>query len=356
MLVSLRVVSRGLFALSLLVMGSSAWADSEPKKIPNIIPPRAEVQTFEHYNESLIERFNSLKFTGVHPHVSRPFAEYEPTSLVVFNGDIGSDDVRAIKTQIARYLPSDVSLLVLAWNDVSKRLAEESFGRFIDPHRFQVDVHEGSNSTGAFWFRDSGPIPLWGLTDSRDLTRAAMDVRNWHGYEPDSWFSPLIDAIYIDPKPSNWLSFQGGNFMADTKGNCFAIVGQMYEQYFSYFYGCKTLTALPYAHGIGHVDEVAKLLSDDLVVTDVPEYVPIFEAMGYAVRLLPRPEMSYGTYINSLIVNGTVFLPIYQEATDQEVIKVYESAGFKVVPLDSRRLSSTGHGTIHCITMSYPKI
>jgi agmatine/peptidylarginine deiminase len=71
--------------------------------------------------------------------------------------------------------------------------------------------------------------------------------------------------------------------------------------------------------------------------------------------MLPRAKRDYETYVNSLIINGTVWVPIYQQKTDAEALKVYKDLGFKVIAADSSLLSNEGAGSIHCITMTYPK-
>src|SRR5690606_24633706 len=128
------------------------------------------------------------------------------------------------------------------------------------------------------------------------------------------------------------------------------------DSVFSSSYGCATLTRLPFVAGIGHADERVKILSDTLAVTDTPSYVPLLEAKGFTVKMLPKlyPAGGVRTYVNSLLVNGTVFLPVFSKSTDAEAIRVYEEAGFRVIPLDSRSLSDGGMGSIHCITMTYP--
>jgi agmatine/peptidylarginine deiminase len=71
---------------------------------------------------------------------------------------------------------------------------------------------------------------------------------------------------------------------------------------------------------------------------------------------VPRPEQPYETYVNSLYVNGTLFLPTFQESGDTEAVALYESFGYKVISLDSKELSNQGLGSIHCITMAYPPV
>jgi agmatine/peptidylarginine deiminase len=125
---------------------------------------------------------------------------------------------------------------------------------------------------------------------------------------------------------------------------------------FKKYYGCASLVRLPFVHGIGHVDERIKFLSKRLALTDVPEYEDILRVRGYEVRLLPRGEEQYETYVNSLLINGTVFLPIFEFEKDKEAIEIYKKYGFKVVPIVVDELPNVGMGAIHCMTMTYPEM
>ena len=80
---------------------------------------------------------------------------------------------------------------------------------------------------------------------------------------------------------------------------------------------------------------------------------PIHENAGYEVHLLPRPNGAYETYVNSLLINGTLFLPVFANSNDDKAIAIYQSLGLKVIPINSTQLSKM-QGSIHCMTMNYP--
>jgi agmatine deiminase len=84
----------------------------------------------------------------------------------------------------------------------------------------------------------------------------------------------------------------------------------------------------------------------------------------YKLVALPMPEAKYdedgnrlpATYANFLIINGAVLLPTYNDRNDIEAIRILGSI-FKdkdIVPIDASALI-LWHGSIHCITMQYPK-
>ena len=127
------------------------------------------------------------------------------------------------------------------------------------------------------------------------------------------------------------------------------------DDIFKNLYGCKKIIRLPFVKGIGHMDESAKFLSDKIVLTDTPQYVEVLKKAGFEVHMLPRPNGTFETYVNSLLINGVLFLPVFGQTQDAQAIAIYESFGLKVVPIRSNSLSNIGMGSLHCITMNYPK-
>ena len=75
---------------------------------------------------------------------------------------------------------------------------------------------------------------------------------------------------------------------------------------------------------------------------------------------LPKPIYKDGkrlpaSYVNFLITNHAVILPIYKDENDKKVINIFKELFPKkeIIPLDSRRLIEEG-GSIHCSTMQIP--
>ena len=120
-------------------------------------------------------------------------------------------------------------------------------------------------------------------------------------------------------------------------------------------YGCQRLIRFKHLKGIGHADEVVKFVNDTTVVTDTVEYKATLEQAGFTVIMLPEPDVNYETYVNSLIINDTIYVPTFGESGDQAALDTYKSLGFKVVGIDSKDLAIDGQGGIHCITMGYPQ-
>ena len=74
------------------------------------------------------------------------------------------------------------------------------------------------------------------------------------------------------------------------------------------------------------------------------------------MQLLPEADLKYETYINSLLVDNVVYVPIFGEDGDAAAVKAYEDLGLTVVPINTRQLATGGQGGIHCITMTYPPV
>lgn len=131
----------------------------------------------------------------------------------------------------------------------------------------------------------------------------------------------------------------------------------------------------------GHVDTLARFCSPDTIV-----YVkcgdpsdPSFKELkameadlkrlrtaaktSYQLVPLPLPEPTFldgyrlpATYANFLIVNGAVLMPGYGQPSDAVAAGTLteQFPGRKLEVIDCRPLLS-GHGSLHCVTMNYPK-
>ncbi|HMN67664.1 MAG TPA: agmatine deiminase family protein [Bdellovibrionales bacterium] len=203
-----------------------------------------------------------------------------------------------------------------------------------------------------FWTRDGFPIPVWNKTDGMDLVNA----RYYHGFEPDRDIAGKFGARLRD----HAYYFEGGNFMVNDLGDCLTIDNDLSSdipiEVFMDTYGCARTIRLTHLKGIGHADESVRFLKSKVVVTDTPDYVGELEHSGFEVLELPRPSHPYETYVNSLLVNDTVFVPVFNEPSDEQALDVYRGQGLNVVPVETIELANEGLGSIHCITMTYPNV
>ncbi|MES3038095.1 MAG: agmatine deiminase family protein [Bdellovibrionota bacterium] len=281
----------------------------------------------------------------------RPFADYERTGYLIMAAAAGHDS-SAQKRTIVQNLPSDVKLILFApkLDQAKQELIISDYARFIPRSRIiYMTIPKGERG---FWARDAVPFPLIGSGGNLILA----DAHYWDNFEPDDYFSQLFQAPMIKHKKT----FEGGNFMTNHLGNCFMVnstpTDQISNSFFVKNYGCRTVTKLPHVGGIGHIDERARFIDEKTILTDTESYRKVFEKQGYTVHMLPKGKKAMETYVNSIIVNGTVFVPTFMHANDEVALNVYRSVGLKVIGLDSRALSNTGKGSYHCITMNFPAV
>lgn len=288
----------------------------------------------------------------------RPFAPFEYTGILAMSSDFAQyPDTERMKMTIAQNLPAGVRLLLTVKDELQRAKMIEKYSQWIDPRRLLFSI-VGQDGVPAFWSRDALPYPVvpmngkkkpWFTVDARYLPDFA--------YEPDG---DVARTLGVGVRSHRYI-YVGGNLGSDGRGNCFRVdssrgAGMPYAVYRN-FYGCRNLLELPYAGGIGDVDERLAFLSPSLAVTDTPFYATLLREKGYEVVMLPRPrggKTEFQTYANFLLVNGTAFLPIYGVPEDGRAIRVLESLNLKVIPIEQRQVSNVGQGNVHCYTMNYP--
>ena len=348
---------RLIFILVSALISQLALANTPLTQAPS---PEVLEQLSKHNQQQAVLDSLLPQFRGV--NLVRPFAEYETTGYVFFNDDNYYGYATDIKRGIARNMPEGVTLVVYTTRTNTGYLnrLRETYGQWVDDSQLLIlsVPRSGSNN---FWTRDNLPLPVW--DDSRF---ALVDARYYYNFEPDAFLINLYGAI---GKKHEYF-FEGGNFIANTRGECIVVnrrrsypggvsdTAAIPDSVFENYYGCKKLIRFKHLKGIGHSDEVVKFMTDDIVVTDTEEYVDTLEAMGYEVHMLPEPDRRYETYVNSLQVNDTLFVPVFGESGDKRAVEVYRKLGLglKIVPLNTRDLATRGQGGIHCITMNYPDV
>jgi len=251
--------------------------------------------------------------------------------------------------------------------------------------------------TNSVWVRDYGP---------------------WWIIEPEN-SRAIIDLVYNRPRPLDdtypesaagyfginyyglGLIEAGGNMLLDGQGAVIVsnvifdgsqgfdptLTQDQLEQYFLDYFGVHKVIVTPHLinDGTGHIDMFVKLINDSTVI--VGEYEN--QSAGYPgnydicnqvasqlanetngagrpfnVVRMPMPQFNNGityTYINSLIVNNKVLVPIYglstEFANDDSVLALYETImpGVEAVGFDCNQIIPA-NGAIHCIAMKVPAL
>jgi len=253
--------------------------------------------------------------------------------------------------------------------------------------------------TNSVWVRDYGP---------------------WWIIEPENSLA-IIDLVYNRPRPLDdtypesaagyfginyyglGLIEAGGNMLLDGQGAVIVsnvifdgsqgfdptLTQEQLEQYFLDYFGVHKVIVTPHLinDGTGHIDMFVKLINDSTIIVgeyenqsagypgnyDICNQVAsqlANETNGagrpYNIVRMPMPPYNNGityTYINSLIVNNKVLVPIYGFSTDTDfanddsVLALYETImpGVDAVGFDCNQIISA-NGAIHCIAMKVPAL
>lgn len=279
----------------------------------------------------------------------RPAAEYSDFKYVLMSSEAGFTEAANLRYTIAQNLPEGVKLVLLVSNSNAESI-KQTYLKYISADR--LILAKDTNIGGGFWARDAFPYPVVNAQNQLSLVGAK--------YYRTFKSSPAVAASLSLNMSKNNFTFVGGNLIADEHGTCFTIDSERRftttENDLRHVYGCKDVKILRHTSGIGDVDEVMKPIGNNTILTNTAEYVNDFKAWGYNVVMIPAVPNSYRTYVNSLMVGKTVFMPTYGIAKDTDAKKVYESLGYKVVGITSNTLSDQMHGSVHCQTMAYPAI
>ncbi|MEA3288745.1 MAG: agmatine deiminase family protein [Campylobacterota bacterium] len=159
------------------------------------------------------------------------------------------------------------------------------------------------------------------------------------------------------------------------------------EQALIQFFGLKKVLWLDHGYLVGddtdsHIDTLARFVSTDTIVyqscdDENDEHYDELKKMednlgrfktatGKSFKLVALPWISAkyegedrlpATYANFLIINGAVLVPTYNDKNDDKALEVVKSVFPKrdIVPINCTTLIKE-HGSLHCVTMQYPKI
>jgi hypothetical protein len=286
----------------------------------------------------------------VSPRPDRPVEEYGDYGYVLMSSLAYFDEAVNLRRTIAQNLPQGVSLVILANNKNAPEVLAQ-YSQWISPDR--LIIANDTQIEESFWARDTFPFPVH-MNGSISLVNAKY-------FRPFTSGDRVASSVGYPNYKQNF-EFVGGNLLADNAGNCFTVVGPRTFGTTSAdlmrYYGCRNVTELPYIYGIGDVDEVIKPLPNRLMLTNQQAYIPKLQSLGYKVVELPlvdNDSLKQRTYVNSLLVKNTVFMPKYNELSDNIAMATYQKLGYQVIPILSTEFSDEWQGSVHCQVMAYPK-
>jgi agmatine deiminase len=159
------------------------------------------------------------------------------------------------------------------------------------------------------------------------------------------------------------------------------------EKHLMAYLGAKKILWLDYGYLAGddtdsHIDTLARFVSKDTIVyqscdDEIDEHYNELQKMekqlksfknlcGKSFKLIALPWISAkydeddrlpATYANFLIINKAVLVPTYKDKNDQKALDIFKDLFPKreVIGIDCSILIKQ-HGSLHCVTMQYPKI
>ena len=251
--------------------------------------------------------------------------------------------------------------------------------------------------TNSVWIRDYGP---WWIIEPEN-SRAIIDLVYNRPRPLDDAYPELAAVDFGVNYYGLGLIEAGGNMLLDGQGAVIVsnvifdgsqgfdpnLTQEQLEQYFLDYFGVHKVIVTPHLinDGTGHIDMFVKLINDTTVI--VGEYEN--QSAGFSgnydicnqvanqlanetngagrpfnIVRMPMPPYNNGityTYINSLIVNNKVLVPIYgfstEFANDDSVLALYETImpGVEAVGFDCNQIIPA-NGAIHCIAMKVPAL
>lgn len=257
-----------------------------------------------------------------------------------------------------------------------------------------------SNDT---WARDHGGISIW---ENEKAVILDFQFNAWglkFAADQDNLITQRLHQKGIFQHTElRTLGFvlEGGSIESDGQGTLFTTTNCLLspnrnphldqheiEQYLIDIFGLKRVLWLDHGYLEGddtdaHIDTLARFCSPDTIAyvqCNDPKDIHYealkkmeaqlrtfrtLEGKPYQLIPLPLPDAIFddegnrlpATYANFLFVNGGIIVPTYDCAQDNEVLGLFRQIfpERKVVGVDCRRLIIQ-HGSLHCITMQYPR-
>jgi hypothetical protein len=332
---------------TLLSLALPLAASATPLKHLGTPEQQLKARTWNQRHASIFSDMTSSAWTPL-----KPFSEVENTGYVAISG--ASDfELPALRQAIAQNLPQGVTLIVYVGDQNDVPSLKQVLGRYLGADRLKFLVVPMEFNSDPIWARDSLPFPVYLKGGGFGL----VDSIYPQSFEPDS---AIASALTL-PMVNTGKYFRGGNMLIDSDGNCFsedvnevADLGGGAQAFFTNYFGCKSVNLIAQEGGIGDIDERLKFMGGKDVLTDDDAYATQLAAQGYTIHRIPSTGNGMETYMNTLLVNGTIFVPQMGIAADQSALDAYRALGLNPVGVMTKQMADEGDGNIHCVTMNYP--
>ena len=307
------------------------------------------------------------------------------------------DEVSACFIQIAKQITRHQLLLVVT-PEPQKVMMELQVNKVL-----MRNVRFMRCQTNDTWARDHGAITLSDPQGPQLLDFCFNGWGNKFPAEKDNAVTrQAVDYGFLKGKYINHLDFvlEGGSIESDGQGTLLttsacllnpnrnlSLIKVDIEEYLKAALHISRILWLDYGYLSGddtdsHIDTLARFCAPDTIayvkcddptdehfdeLTKMEAQLKTFVTpTGEPYRLLPLPmadkivfdgERLPATYANFLILNQQVLYPIYNQPVNDEKAKEVLQTAFpdkEIVGIDCRALIKQ-HGSLHCVTMQYPK-
>ncbi len=253
------------------------------------------------------------------------------------------------------------------------------------------------------WSRDFGGITI---KDGKSLKILDFKFNGWGGKYPSKKDNKITTQLKLKgifkgyKHQSIPFILEGGAIDSDgdgvllTTSQCLlnknrnkVLSKNTIEKYLFEFFGLDKILWLDYGSLVGddtdsHIDTLARFISTDTIVyqscddENNPNFAPLQKmynqlktfktkkGLNYKLVALPSIGPKYyqgeqlpATYVNFLIINGAVLVPIYNDTNDTKALEIFKKLFPKrdIISIDCLTLIKQ-HGSLHCVTIQYPKL
>jgi len=306
--------------------------------------------------------------------------EFEEMRGIFITWLYSSSTARPIFREIVREVAEICKVYII----VGSSSEQDSITNYLQTHNVPLDsIDFFTWPRNSIWIRDYGP---WFMRQ-QDNTQGIVDFIYNRPRPLDDTIPWRIGQNWAIPVYGSPLEHPGGNFMVDGQGTGFAsnliyqenpsMTPAQIESLMLAYNGLEQFIVLPRINieYTGHIDLWTKILNDTLVM--VAEYAPGHpnynilndnadsigrcknrEGFPYRIARMPLPwslSDAPPSYLNSLIVNNKVLVPLYNQLEDDTALFIYQQLlpDHEIIGIDCTAMSNWG-GAIHCITMQVP--
>lgn len=282
--------------------------------------------------------------------------------------------------EIARHLSRVEKVRVVVRDEADEKAAS----RIFDKSGARMENVEFFRwPTNRSWLRDTAPIFVKNSVGQVAATDWKFNAwAKYPNFQLDDKLPALIAKKLKMHRIATGVVLEGGGIdvnghgrllateewlLSDTQVRNPGFTREDYERVFHEHFGIEEViwlgNGIPGDDTHGHVDDLARFVSDDTVAClDHEDCVKRLRAAGLKVVKLPQPEPVWfdgqqlpASYANFYIANGLVLVPVFNDAADRVALNTLAKCfpDREVVGIACRDLV-LGLGTLHCLSQQQP--